>query len=218
MTDLGTLAFRRASFVITQNSGANNNFLVTPTSITFSGHFTGQCASSGSAVVFAFGGSPPYTVANTSGSAFVASDTFLAQSGDSFSVSPTGTCSSGFPIVVRDSAGRTSTVTVSNLEGTTVPTDVAVSPDTVTISSCTDSASVTISGGMGSYFASSGSSAFIVSVSGPTATIRRRGTIASPTGPVPSPVSIGFSDGRTSATVTVQSAPPPAAPDFPPCP
>ena len=116
--DLGTLAFRRASFVITQNSGANNNFLVTPTSITFSGRFTGQCASSGNAVVFVFGGSPPYTIANTSGSAFVTSDSFLTQSGDSFSVSPTGTCSSGFPIVVRDSAGRTSTVTVSfRIEG-----------------------------------------------------------------------------------------------------
>jgi hypothetical protein len=70
----GDLAFRRASFVITQNSGASNNFLVTPTSITFSGRFTGQCASSRNALVFVFGGSPPYTIANTSGSAFVTSD------------------------------------------------------------------------------------------------------------------------------------------------
>ena len=200
--DLGTMAFRRASFLIAQNSGANNNFLVTPTSITFTGRFTNQCADNISALVYVFGGSPPYTIANTSGEVFRVSDDVIAQSGGNFAVTARGICSSGFPIVVRDSAGRTQTVTVANNQGTTVPSTVAVNPDEITISSCSTGASATISGGTGSYLASSGSSALLVTTSGSTVTVRRRpGSASFPADPTD--LTVGVSDGRTGATITV---------------
>ena len=210
VTDLGTLAFQRASFLISQSTGSSPGFLVTPSSITFTGPLTGQCANNVSAVVFVFGGVPPYQVANTSGEFFSVSTDSLGNSGDSFSVTARGLCSGGFPVVVRDSAGHTASVTVSNVEGTTAPTAVVVSPDTVNIESCTDAASVTVSGGTGSYFASSGNSAFLVSQANGVVTIRRRtGTVTNPSGPIAATqISIGVSDGRTSASITVQTSNP----------
>lgn len=205
VTDLGTLAFQRASFLISQATGSSPGFIVTPTSIEFSGAFTGQCANNTGAVVYVFGGVPPYQIANTNPDAFGVSDDFLANSGDNFAIRTLGKCASNFPIVVRDSAGHTATVTVSNVEGATAPTPVVVAPDDVTLTSCTDSASSTISGGDGTYFVSAGSSALAVSLSGNTVTVTRRRTsvLVNSALPDPTDVSVGVSDGHTSTTITV---------------
>jgi hypothetical protein len=205
--DLGTLAFRRASFLIAQNSGAGNAFLVTPTAITFSGPFTGQCADNVSAVVYVFGGSPPYTIANTGGDAFIVSNDVVFQSGGSFAVHARGLCTTatGFPILVRDTAGRSATVTVANVEGTAALSPVVATPDQLTLASCSTSASATISGGrgFGSYFVNSGSNSLLTSISGGTLTVRRR--IPSPD-PGASSIDVSVSDGASSTTVTVSGA------------
>lgn len=208
VTDLGTGAFQRSSFLIAQSTGTSPGFFVTPSGISFSGRFTGQCANNLTATFFIIGGVPPYTVLNGTGDAFRVSDSFVTESGGSFNVTAQGICTgaNGLPITVRDSAGRTATVTVSNVEGTAVPPPVVVSPNTVALTSCTGAVSVTITGGTGSgtYFATSGNtSALLLSLSGSTLTIRRRNP--SPAGFVApaSPIVVGVSDGRTSASIDV---------------
>ena len=200
VTDLGTLAFQRASFLISQSTGSSPGFIVTPTSIEFSGNLTGECANNVSASVFVFGGVPPYQIANTSGLYFVTSADTLDHSGDSFDVTARGLCSAGFPIVVRDSAGHTATVTVSNVAGTVSPTSVTVFPDEITLTSCTDSASSTISGGTGTYFVSSGGGAISAVLSGGTVTVKRRAGSGIQAG---NDFTVGVSDGRTGASITV---------------
>jgi len=152
------------------------------------------------AVFFVFGGSPPYTVSNSAPSAFTLSDGTVFNSGDGFFIRTRGPCATDAVFVVRDSAGRTVTVTASNVEGA-APTPVVVAPDEVTLSSCTDSASVTIAGGTGTYFAAAGSNAILVTVTGTTATIKRRPATGSL--PDPTDLQVGISDGRTNTTVDV---------------
>jgi hypothetical protein len=201
VTDLGTQAFRRASFVIVQATGSSPGFFVSPTSVTFQGTRTDQCAGSGiSASFFIFGGNAPYTISNTAPTAFFVSPTTVSSSGGSFTVTPTGQCFDNAAIIVRDSSGRTVTVTASNTHGTAAVPPLTVSPDTVTLSSCTGTASVTASGGNGPpYFVSSGSDSVVASISGNTVTLSRRAGSAAPTGSV----SVGVSDGTTGASITV---------------
>jgi hypothetical protein len=202
VTDLGTGAFQRASFLIAQATGTSPGFFVTPSSITFTGVFTGQCANNLSAVVYVIGGLPPYNVLNSGGDAFTISNNIVSNSGESFFVTSTGICTGtgGIPIVVRDSAGHTATVTVSNVPGTTAASDVVATPDTVSLASCSASASVSVSGGTGTYIVSSGNSSLVTSISGNTLTIRRRVPSAAPGS---TSVQVSVSDGRTSDTITV---------------
>lgn len=212
VTDLGTLAFSRASFVIAQSTGSSSGFTLVPTSITFTGASTAQCAPEGrTAVVYVFGGNPPYTILNTGDSIFTTNTDVVLESGGSFSIRTTGDCGS-FPIIVRDSAGRTASVTVENKAGTVAPNPVVVAPDAVTIAdaglSCTG-ASGAVAGGVGPpYFVGNGSSAYLVTIAGSTVSITRRGGAPNPAPPVPPPAVqgttlIGVSDGQTTATITI---------------
>jgi hypothetical protein len=201
VTDLGSQAFQRSSFVIAQATGTSPGFFATPSEITFQGRLNSQCANdSVSATVFIFGGSPPYNVSSTASAFFVSRD-FVSFSGGGFTITPNGTCvpDPGALIVIRDSAGRTTSVTVKNLLGTTAPPALVVAPTTVTLSSCTGSANVSVAGGAGPIFVSSGSDNVVASASGTTVTIRR----ADGTGVGSGPVNVGISDGQTVANVTV---------------
>jgi len=202
VTDLGTGAFQRVTFLISQTTGTSPGFFVTPTAMTFSGRFTGECARDISGTFFIFGGSPPYTILNSGPSSFLVSPDQVNDSGGSVTVTTNGTCASNVPITVRDSAGRTATVTVTNQQGTTAPSDVVVSPDELTFTSCSQQSSVTLAGGTGSYIPGNGSSAYLITMQGSSATIRRRLGSTSPGGDT----LISFSDGRTSDTVTVHDA------------
>jgi len=201
VTDLLTLAFRDTSFFLSQSTGGSPGFFVTPDAIEFTGPTLGQCASSGvSASFFVFGGLPPYTVLNSGGNIFTV-DTFnLSNSGDSVTVAPNGICSGGLPITVRDSAGHTAAVTVSNVEGTATLTPVVASPSTVGLSTCSASASVVLSGGTGSYGVVSGSNTVVTSLGGSGLTIKRRVPSAAPPS---NSVVVAATDGRTSANITV---------------
>jgi hypothetical protein len=199
ITDVSSGAFQRTSFVIAQSPG----FFVTPTAVTFIGPNLDQCAASGSADFFVFGGAPPYTISNTSPQAFSVSRSFLSNSGDSFTVSVVGGCVAepGAPIVVRDSQGRVVTVTAANKVGTRPSTTpLQVSPSTVTLSECTTKASVTVVGGSGVYTTVTDSSAiFFPEITGNTLTIQR----ANATPPLSSPAHVTISDGQSNVTVTV---------------
>ena len=200
-TDVSSGAFRRVDFVIAQATGTSPGFFVTPTSYTFQGPRADQCATSSiSASFFIFGGVAPYMILNSS-SAFTVNKGLVQTSGDGFSVFPNGQCADNVPIVVRDASGRTATVTVSNVRGTDPVPALVVSPNTVSLSSCSSIAFVTAAGGTGNYVASSGSGALIVQLQGNNRTFQIQRNPNSP--PSTSPVFVGISDGVSSVNVTV---------------
>jgi hypothetical protein len=198
ITDVGSGSSQRASFLIAQNTGASAGFFVTPTAITFQGSRQNQCSSGASADVFVFGGVPPYTVLNTFPTFVSVSNTFVASSGGKFTVTTLGPCLSSGPIVVRDSAGRTATLTVTNSEGSQASPDLKVAPDNVTLNDCSGVASASIVGGTGSYTATSGNSAVFPIVSGNTISVQRV-----PGTKFIGEALIGISDGQSTATLTV---------------
>ena len=210
ITDLGSGAFQRTSFVIVQTTAASPGFFATPTSVTFQGRLENECATGGNATFYIFGGSPPYTISNTSPGTFQVSRDFVSFSGGNFQVilNGSGTCIAepGAPVIIRDTTGRTVTVTVANIPGTQTPPAITVAPEEVTLTSCAGIASVTVAGGRSNrYFVSTGSDLIAASVSGNTVSISRNGAPsrdASVLTPPPS-VIVGVSDGLTVANVKV---------------
>jgi hypothetical protein len=203
ITDVSSGFSQRTSVAIAPSSNAPLN--AQPNTIAFKGRDAGTCASGISADVIVFGGRPPYQISQPG--PFSINPIVVATSGGRFTVTATGQCSSGSQIAVVDANGATVTVTASNALSDAVvptpptPTAFSVTPDTVTLSSCTDVASVILVGGTGNYFAASGNSAVSATVNGTQGVIRR--TQNATTGPVTSPVSVAFSDGQTARQVTV---------------
>ena len=201
VTDLGSGGFRDTSFLLTQSTGGSPGFFVTPSTLEFTGASQGQCAGTDvSAAFFVIGGLPPYTVLSSGGTVFTVDTLNLFQSGDSVTVTPRGICTGGLPITVRDSAGHTASVTVSNVEGTIAVTPVVASPATVSLSTCAGASSVVLSGGTGTYGVATGSNTLITSLSGSNLTIKRRVPSFSPG---TNSIIVAATDGRTSANITV---------------
>lgn len=204
ITDLGSAAFQDTSFVIAQATGTSPGFFVTPQSVTFQGRRADVCADSSiNATFFVFGGVAPYTVSSTS-SAFIVFPLVVQSNGGSFTVTPNGQCvaTPGAPIVVRDSSGRSVTVTAANVRGVDAVPALAVTPGTVSLTSCTSVATVTVAGGTGNYFASSGSGNVLVTQASSN-TFRIQRDPSSTGGADPSTVSVGISDGVSTTPVTV---------------
>ena len=203
ITDIGTGAFQRTSFVIAQATGSSPGFFTSPDSITFQGPNTNTCAGSTvQATIFVFGGTPPYTVSNTTNAFQTTRDT-VSFSGGSFDVIPVGICvgAPGLPIVVRDSAGRTATSLVANVPGTQAAPAFTVAPTSITLTSCSTSstASVIATGGTGVYVGSTSSNSIVFTHSGNTFTVSRAPNSAAP----PSSATLTISDGQTLQSVTV---------------
>ncbi len=208
VTDVGSGVFKYANFIVAQATGSSPGFFVTPSSVTFQGPRVDLCASGSSGIgttFFVFGGAPPYTVSNTS-TAFALSTTFVAASGGSFFLTPTGTCvaTPGLPIIVRDASGRTTTVLAANIPGTATAPALVVAPTAVTLGSCTSVASVTVAGGTGSYSSNTVSSGVFMypSNQGNVFSIQRLGGTPSP-GPSGTIVDMAITDGISTQTVRV---------------
>lgn len=202
VTDLGTNAFRRATFIIAQATGSSPGFFTVPAEVTFTGPNTLSCASGARADVNIFGGLPPYTIGN-GGSAFGVSQTVVTASGGSFYIVANGTCAEDVPIAVVDSAGRTTIVNVSNVRGTFAIPDLVVSPEEVTLTDCSSTASVSVAGGTGTFTVSTGSGALFVGSNQNQRLInisRAPGTLAT------TPLSVGVASGDKTATITVHLA------------
>ena len=201
VTDLGTSAFRRATFSIAQATGSSPGFFVVPDTFTFTGPNNLSCATGVRGDVTIFGGSPPYTIGN-GGTAFSVSQNTVSQSGGSFYIVANGTCANDIPIPVVDAAGRTATVTVSNVLGTNAIPELAVSPSTVTLSECASQATVTVAGGIPGSFTVSNTSNAIIASPNPSAriiSIRR-----APNQVASSPILVGVASGDKVATITVE--------------
>ena len=169
VTDVATGAYQRATIFIAQASATVSGFFTVPDTLTFTGDRTDRCAIANiSAQVFVFGGTPPYTIANTASTAFTITPGVLTASGQSFTVTPTGVCAE-ITIPVRDGSGRVVTVALKNQPGTApvpTPTALVVSPTAVTLGSCTEVATVLVAGGNGSYNAASSRSFVMGTASG----------------------------------------------------
>jgi hypothetical protein len=199
VTDLGTSAFRRATFAIAQSTGSSPGFFLVPDTLTFTGPNNLACATGVRADVSIFGGSPPYTIGN-GGTAFSVSQNFVSQSGGSFYI-VANTCAENIPIPVVDSAGRTATVTASNVLGTNAIPDLVVSPTSVTLSECSSQATVTVAGGIPNSFTVSNTSNAIITSSNPSSRII--GIQRSPNQVAATPILVGVASGDKVATITV---------------
>jgi hypothetical protein len=197
VTDSSSGATQRVAVTIAPSSSSPLN--AQPSTVGFIGRDRSTCANNVAAEVIVFGGRPPYSISQPGN--FLISPVTLSNSGSRFSITAIGQCSAGSPIAVVDTNGNTVTVTATNTVADigTNPPVLVVAPSTITLDACNAAANVTLAGGLGTYYAASGADTLAVAVSGNAATISRRGgTVATTT-----PVSVGFSDGQTAASVTV---------------
>ena len=199
ITDLGTGAFQRTSFTISQSGNAP--LAAVPDRISFTGPNTLSCATGLTADVIVFGGRPPYQITQP-GSVASVSPAVVSTSGGRFSVTANGGCATDASIGIVDTVGATTTVTVSNALGTAeVIPELIVSPLEVELSSCASKASVLVAGGTGQFFAAAGNGSLETNVVGSTVTINRRRPSSAPG---TSPLQVSVSDGKTVRAVAVQ--------------
>jgi hypothetical protein len=199
-TDTSSGATHRVAITIAPSSSSPLN--AQPTTLNFIGPNSTTCANNVSAEVIVFGGRPPYSISQPG--TFLINPITLPRSGDRFTVTATGQCTQGATIAVVDSNATVVTVTARNEASANSPPALVAAPNAVTLDACNAQATVTLAGGTGNYYAAAGSDTIEVTVpsAGNTGFIRRRaGTTA-----VSSPVSAGFSDGRTAASVSVTLA------------
>jgi len=203
ITDLGSGAYQRTTVIIARATATQTGFFTVPDSVTFTGPDNTRCATGLSSEIFIFGGTPPYSVSNSAPGAFVTNTNTVSFSGGSFRVTATGVCASNVTFAVTDSAGRTTTVTLSNEPGTRdpPPAPLAVAPSSLSLTSCTASASAVIVGGQTtSYSAASDTGFVLVTVNSGVLTVRR-----APGTPIPplTGATVNVSDGRSVVPVTV---------------
>jgi hypothetical protein len=126
------------------------------------------------------------------------STTVVTASAGHFTATTRGGCIEAGTITVRDSAGRTAVVTITNARGSqSVPT-LAVSPNEATLTDCTSSVNVNVFGGSGRYSATSGNPAVMAILNGNILTVRR-----APSTTFSGDVPVGVSDGQGTVTLTV---------------
>jgi hypothetical protein len=211
--DVATGVYSDHAFVI---SGATSTLTAIPNTITFTGRLTTECGT-GQADFLVFDGTPPYNATSTNPTIVVTpaapatSDTNPGR----FTVTANNpsVCSTS-TIVVQDSLGARTLVTITTSPGTGAPPDtivpLVVAPNQITLT-CGQTASVSAIGGGTSttpattYSASSANPNLTVTVSGNAVSIHRIGT--TPPGPVgaTSPSTVTVTDGTQQATVTVTS-------------
>ena len=121
-TDLATGQSQVANFVIQRITSTNNLSVVPPTAvITGPPSPTGTvCSTNWVTDFYIYGGNPPYTIAATFPNAVLLSTTTVQNSGESFRATTNGTCVNPLVFTIVDSAGKTTTATLSNVPGPVV--------------------------------------------------------------------------------------------------
>ncbi|HEX4942810.1 MAG TPA: hypothetical protein VFV55_00555 [Usitatibacteraceae bacterium] len=184
-----------------------------PTSVTFTGGLTTQCGG-GSADIFIFGGTPPYTVAASNGiSVSAVTPTIfggrftinVSGGGGGFSPIGTAVCPTGLSVVVADSAGATAVLPVSSEPGTTTLPALTAVPSSIAVLGCGQSVGVTVVGGTGSFTASSQHARVTAAISGNTLTLTRLTGDGATIYPVTGTASV--TDGSTAISVTFSGMP-----------
>ena len=210
ITDPETLAFQRVAINIRQAPGpGGQSFFVVPESVTFTGPFANQCATSPSTSLVIFGGTPPYNV--VPGSPLSVSASVVPTSGTPVTVSSFGAgCFTNIAVTVTDASGRTVIARFTNEPGTGTapPAAVTIVPGSATIATCGGSISLAIVGGAagGTFGVASNSSTVTLALLGRTITATRvtTGAPAPPGNPnVTSVVTISATDGGTPGTASI---------------
>jgi hypothetical protein len=174
VSDVATGVYADTAFTITGNGG-NGKLTAIPDTITFTGNLTTDCGT-GQGAFLVFDGTPPYAAISATPAVTVTPASSSSNPGQ-FGVqmiSTTPPCQSG-TVVVTDSTGARTTVTVASQPGTAsppTPPTFDVQPAAITLA-CNQSGSVTAVGGSGSYSTSSTSPNVTATVSGNTVTITR---------------------------------------------
>lgn len=206
VTDVATGATTSYSVTIVQQPVVDVVSLL-PDTVTFTGTLSTRCGY-GTADVFVFGGTPPYTVTPNSGLAV--SPTTVDASGGRFAVtapnSPTP-CPTGSAVIVTDSRGAVGRLTVDIQAGSGTPTALTVVPNTIASLACGTSTTVTALSGVGPIAPSSSHPRITAAVSGSTVTITRLAADPLPLGSYPASATITLTDGATIQTVTVTATP-----------
>ncbi len=203
VTDLGSGAYQRTTLLIARATATQAGFFTVPSAVTYTGPNNQQCASGLSSEIFVFGGTPPYTIANSAPSAFATNTSVVNFSGGSFRVTPSGVCAENVTIAVTDAAARTTTVTFTNKLGTNdpPPAPLAVVPGSLSLTSCASTASAVIVGGKTTtYVAASSNGIVLATVNGSLLTVSRA------PGPFTAPVSgvtVTVTDGTSVVSVPV---------------
>jgi hypothetical protein len=192
-------------FTIVGNASATTLTAI-PSSITFTGALSTQCGT-GSADVFIFDGTPPYSALSSNPNVSVAPVSPNAQPGRfTITANNPNVCLSSVPVIFLDSSpspART-TVTVTTSAGSTVvppPTPLAVAPNAITLV-CGGTGSVAVVGGSGTYSATTSSPVITATVSGHTVSITRIAPDP-PGGPFPTTSTVSITDGASVVVVTV---------------
>jgi hypothetical protein len=190
------------SSVVAQFTIANGVLSVIPTgTTTFTGPSTTECASSGTATFYIFGGTPPYTVKTNFPTAVTISGSPVLASGGGFSISPTGGCFTGLTFLITDAAGSTllTPPTVDNVFGTIPTAPLVITPTSVSATGCTSSNfQFIVTGGTGSYSASISPGAKL-STNNPTKGVPFTATVTGGAGTYT--LSVVSGDAATSATI-----------------
>ena len=177
VTDLGTGAYREASFAIVQFTGNTPAFFVVPSTITFTGPYENVCASGASTRVSIYGGTPPYTISGSS-SEYSIDTTTVAASGGSFGVSlpvsASPICFKGGAIGVTDATGRTVFVTINNEAGTGTapPPAIELIPNFFDLA-CGSSTTIVVQGGAEPFSVATNHPRIIASLATRTVTVSR---------------------------------------------
>ena len=204
VTDIATGATTTHNFIIVQQPGIDLISLL-PTEITFTGGLSTQCGR-GTADVFIFGGTPPYTISAAAGLAV--SPTTVTSSGGSFKVTAGVTvppCPADATVLVTDSRGAVGTVTVSTLVGTGSPPALSAAPTTIANLACNTSTTVTVIGGPG-LTAASQHPRVTATISGSTLTIRR--IIGDGLTVYPNSGTVTVTNGSSIVTITLTAVDP----------
>jgi hypothetical protein len=181
-----------------------------PSTITFQGTAPGTCATDTQADVIVFGGKPPYSISNPG--AFTVDPIVVTSNPGRFTVTATGQCSAGSSIAIVDANGATVSVTATNKLSDVQPAPTpafTVVPTAVTLASCSDFASVALTGGTGNYFGAGTESiqAFVTQDANGNTIGQISRTPDTPStgssGPGTGPFNVVFSDGQSSKTVAV---------------
>jgi hypothetical protein len=144
VTDLTSGNSVNGVFTIVQSTNGTGILSVVPATATITGAFINQCSAGFRTDFYVYGGTPPYTVANTFPQAATLLNTIVPTAGGLFGVITNGTCTSatGILFTIVDSAGRQITATLVNQQGTATPpapptpAALAIAPTTAGTSAC----------------------------------------------------------------------------------
>ncbi len=200
VTDVATGVYTGQVFAVS-GTGARSTLTAVPNQFDFKGPVVGVCGT-GTASFMVFDGVPPYTAFSSNPNLLVSPSTTSANPA-TFNISApnSSVCMANATIIVTDSTGARTTVTVNTSEGSATipaPSAVTVQPSSITLV-CGTSGSVSVVGGRGGYFVNSTHPRVTAVASGNTVTIPRPAGAGATVFPTSGTISI--SDGLSSATV-----------------